>query len=113
MARAGASWDEMRRMECEKCSEERERRNRVVAEFEGREDDVPADNSGEPVVGRMSLGGMDTELRRFGNLVPMTDATGDFDELPLLGGQGIGLVTRVEPAAQIISEMTAGARALL
>ena len=88
-------------------------RNRVVAEFEGREDDVPADNSGEPVVGRMSLGGMDTELRRFGNLVPMTDATGDFDELPLLGGQGIGLVTRVEPAAQIIAEMTAGARALL
>ncbi|WP_158967233.1 NAD(P)H-dependent flavin oxidoreductase [Chachezhania sediminis] len=88
-------------------------KNRVVAEFEGREDEVPADNSGEPVVGRMTLGGIETELRRFGNLVPMTDATGDFEELPLLCGQGLGGIASVEPAAKIVAEMAAEAEAIL
>lgn len=88
-------------------------RNRAVAEFEGREEEVPGDNSAEPVVGRMPLGGMEMELRRFGNIVPMMGASGDFEELPLLGGQGLGLVESVEPAGRIIGDMAAGAEAIL
>tara|TARA_R110002020_G_scaffold95357_36_gene228852 strand:- start:2117 stop:3139 length:1023 start_codon:yes stop_codon:yes gene_type:complete len=88
-------------------------RNRVVAEFDGREDDAPADNSAEPVVGRMPLAGMEVELRRFGNLVPMQGATGDYEELPLLAGQGLGMISSVEPAADIVTGMAAEAEEIL
>lgn len=88
-------------------------RNGVVAEYQGREDEVPLDNSAAPVVGRMPLAGMETELRRFGNLVPMQGASGDFEEMPLLAGQGLGLVDSVAPAGRILADMAAGAEAIL
>ncbi|MGH7003650.1 MAG: NAD(P)H-dependent flavin oxidoreductase, partial [Alphaproteobacteria bacterium] len=88
-------------------------RNRVVAEWSARVAEIPADNSGEAVVGRMELLGQPTELRRFANLVPMAGAIGDFDELPLLAGEGVGLVHDVPDAAEIVSRMTREAAAAL
>lgn len=88
-------------------------RNGVVAEFEGQEDRVPADNSQERQVGHMTIFGQEMELRRFGNLVPMVGAEGDFEELPLLSGQGVGLANETLPAAQIVQEMTEQAEQLL
>jgi enoyl-[acyl-carrier protein] reductase II len=80
-------------------------RNRVVEES-------PAGGGGErPVIGETVLGGERVELRRFTNLVPMRGATtGDFDEMPLLSGQGVGLVDAVKSAASVIADLTAGAR---
>jgi enoyl-[acyl-carrier protein] reductase II len=54
------------------------------------------------------------QLRRFTNLVPMRNATtGDFDEMPLLAGPGVGLVDAGKSAASVIADLTAGARAAL
>jgi enoyl-[acyl-carrier protein] reductase II len=39
--------------------------------------------------------------------------TGDFDEMPLLSGQGVGLVDAVKTAASVIADLTAGAREAL
>jgi NAD(P)H-dependent flavin oxidoreductase YrpB (nitropropane dioxygenase family) len=72
-------------------------RNRVVEEWDSRVAEIPADNSAEPVVGQMDLLGEPTELRKFTNMVPMTGATGDFEELPLLAGEGVGLVRDLGP----------------
>jgi NAD(P)H-dependent flavin oxidoreductase YrpB (nitropropane dioxygenase family) len=81
-------------------------RNRVVASS-------PTDGE-RPVIGETMLGGERVELRRFTNLVPMRGATtGDFDEMPLLSGQGVGLVDAVKSAASVIADLTAGAREAL
>lgn len=89
-------------------------RNRVVREWQDREDEVPTDTSGLPVIGHMDLGGERVEMHRFSFLVPMRErTTGDLEEMALLAGQGVGLVNAVQPAATVIAEMTAQARAVL
>src|SRR5262249_25579173 len=89
-------------------------RNRVVQEWADRADQVPHGTSTLPVIGHMNLGGQPVEMHKFTNLVPMRDnTTGDFEEMPLLAGQGVGLVRSVEPAATVVQEMTAQASAML
>ncbi len=88
-------------------------RNRVVAEWDTRVAEIPADNAGEPLVGQMDLLGQPTELRKFTNMVPMTGATGDFEELPLLAGEGVGLVRDLPPAGEVVRRMTEEAQAAL
>jgi NAD(P)H-dependent flavin oxidoreductase YrpB (nitropropane dioxygenase family) len=89
-------------------------RNRVVQEWAGRPGEVPADTSAEPVIGHMELMGQRVAMHRFSNLVPVQDATtGDLEEMALLSGQGVGLITAVEPAATVIARMTAEATAML
>lgn len=83
--------------------------NRVVAEWNDRVADVPADNSGEPVVGQMDLLGQPTPLNKFTNMVPMAGATGDFEELPLLAGQGLDQIADVPSAADVVQRMAAEA----
>ncbi|MEV6350674.1 nitronate monooxygenase [Actinoplanes sp. NPDC051851] len=82
-------------------------RNRVVAEH--------PDGGGErPVIGHTVLGGEEIDLLRYTNLVPMRGVTtGDLEEMPLLAGQGVGLVDAVKSAATVIADMTAQAAALL
>lgn len=88
-------------------------RNRVVSQWHDRCDDVPSDNSAEPIIGSMDLFGVKTELRKFSNMVPMPSAEGDFDELPLLAGQGVGLIDSVRPMREVVERMVADAVAIL
>jgi enoyl-[acyl-carrier protein] reductase II len=89
-------------------------RNRVVRQWQGREAEVPTDTSDLPVIGHTDLGGERVEMRKFSNLVPMRGrTTGDLEEMALLAGQGVGLVNAVQPAATVVAEMTAQARAML
>ncbi|WP_433295554.1 NAD(P)H-dependent flavin oxidoreductase [Actinoplanes sp. CA-030573] len=82
-------------------------RNRVV-------DEQPSADGPRPVIGHARLGGETVELRRLTNLVPMRDATtGDLEEMPLLAGQGVGLVDAVKSAESVIADMTAQAASLL
>ncbi|HTJ38099.1 MAG TPA: nitronate monooxygenase [Dactylosporangium sp.] len=87
-------------------------RNRVVREWADRADAVP--DGPLPVIGETLLGGERVPMHRFSNLVPMREATtGDIEEMALLSGQGVGLVTSVRPAAEVIADMTAEAEKLL
>jgi len=88
-------------------------RNRVVAEYEGREGDVPGDTSDQPLIGETALGPDVMPLRKFTNFVPMPPTTGDFEEMPMLSGQGVGLIKSVEPAAEIVATMMADAAAIV
>ncbi|MEX3009663.1 NAD(P)H-dependent flavin oxidoreductase [Hoeflea sp. TYP-13] len=87
--------------------------NRIVSEWQDRVADIPVDNSGEPVIGHMDLLGEPTPLHKFTNMVPMTGATGDFDEMPLLAGEGLGLIDDLPTAGEIIARMTEEAKAAL
>lgn len=80
-------------------------RNGVVKEFTGREAEVPTDTSNEPVIGKTTFFGQEFILRRFNSFPPIPPTEGNFEEMPLLAGQGVGLIHKVEPVKQIISSM--------
>lgn len=89
-------------------------RNRVVQEWQDRLAEIPTDTSQLPIIGHMDLGGQHLEMHKFSNLVPMRDlTTGDLEEMPLLAGQGVGLVDSIESAATVIDAMTAQACMML
>ena len=59
----------------------------------------------EPLIGEVTLGGMRMPLPRFGGLPPARDTTGDLESMDFLAGQCIGLVRRIEPAADIVRQI--------
>ncbi|KUL28507.1 NAD(P)H-dependent flavin oxidoreductase [Actinoplanes awajinensis] len=77
-------------------------RNRVTEQ-------PPAADADRPVIGRTSLGGPEIEIPRFSNLVPTRATSGDLEEMPLLAGQGVGLVDGVKGASSVIADITAQA----
>jgi NAD(P)H-dependent flavin oxidoreductase YrpB (nitropropane dioxygenase family) len=88
-------------------------RNRVVAEWNDRVPDIPLDNAAELQIGTMDVWGEPQVLRRFQNLAPMTSATGDFEELPLLCGEGVSGVRDIAPAAMVLHRMVHEAAQIL
>lgn len=88
-------------------------RNDIVREWEGRESEAPIDSSTEPVLGTMHLAGMELPLHRFSNLLPMSNATGNVNQMPLLSGQGVGLINNIAPAHEVIGEMMSTAQSIL
>ena len=87
--------------------------NPVSDAWEDRIADIPADTSDQPPLGRMEMLGQETPLFPFTSLVPMTGATGDLDQLPMLAGQGATLIDEVRGAADLVAELTKEARACL
>jgi enoyl-[acyl-carrier protein] reductase II len=88
-------------------------RNRVVDQWHERAAELPADAGAGPVIGHVSLPGLELDLHRFSSFVPIASTTGDFDEMPLLAGQGVGLVGSVASAADVISAMVSDAAAVI
>lgn len=81
-------------------------RNGVVNEFQDKVEQIPADNKAEPIIGTMNVFGQDEQLRRFQNLAPMTSAEGDFEELPLLCGEGVGGINDILSTAELMQRLT-------
>ena len=67
----------------------------------------------EPVIGATTVGGEKAKVRRFMSYTPHRETTGDIDSMALYAGQGVGLVNRVQPAAEIVREIAAQAEALI
>jgi len=89
-------------------------RNRIVREFEGRDDPAPyagLDPAGQPVVGTANVFGQEMPLARFTGLPPTCGASGDLEEMSLLAGQSTGLVGDVRGAAEIVRDIAAEAEA--
>jgi nitronate monooxygenase len=83
----------------------RVQRNRVVAEWTDRLAEVPVERDGLDEVGRTVLGGEETVLRKFNVLPPVPATQADWEEMPWLMGQGVGLIHEVRPAADIVEAM--------
>ncbi|MGE0801297.1 MAG: NAD(P)H-dependent flavin oxidoreductase [Lautropia sp.] len=88
-------------------------RNKVVAEWHERIAEIPVDNSNEPLIGEMTVFGQPQPLHRFQNLAPMAGASGDFDELPLLCGEGVGGVHDIAPAGEVLERIARDAVMIL
>ena len=83
-------------------------RNKLVDEWHDRiaEIDQLAE---QPVIGAMNLAGQAVELQRFSSLLPVAGATGDFDQIPLTAGQGLGGIDSIRPAGRVIQDIAAQA----
>ncbi len=88
-------------------------KNGVVKEWNHRLSEVPKDNTASAVIGSTKMGGQEMILRKFNVLLPTPDTQGDWEEMPFLAGQGVGLVNDILPAEQAVERMMNEAVALL
>jgi NAD(P)H-dependent flavin oxidoreductase YrpB (nitropropane dioxygenase family) len=91
-------------------------RNRVVREWERRDDPPPykvVPDSELPVIGHARLYGKDFPMKRFCGFPPTPEFMGDLEEMSLLAGESVGQTKRLMSAASIIDEMIGGAEAVI
>lgn len=86
-------------------------RNKTVAAWEaaGRPPPGKRPGEGEVVATSKSRG----EIVRYRSSIALADVEGEIDALPLWAGQSVGLVSKVQPAGDIVREIAAEARAIL
>ncbi|MEV4400302.1 hypothetical protein [Nonomuraea sp. NPDC049607] len=88
-------------------------RNRVVAEWNDRLAEIPADLDSLEPVGTTFVQGQETAVRKFGLLPAVAGTRADWEEMPWLMGQGVGLLHDVKPAADIVRDMMEQAEQVL
>lgn len=64
-------------------------------------------------VGAVAFGGRQLPLPRLSPQTPVRATTGHIPAMPHYAGQGVGAVTEIRPAAEIVRELTEGAAQLL
>jgi NAD(P)H-dependent flavin oxidoreductase YrpB (nitropropane dioxygenase family) len=72
----------------------------VSGERPGEGEDIAARADGSPI-------------KRYASATPQASMTGEIEALPNWAGQGVGLVTRIQPAAEIVQELVADAERIL
>jgi len=91
-------------------------RNRIVREWERRDDPPPykvVSESELPVIGQARLFGQEFPMKRFCGFPPTPEFSGDLEEMSLLAGESVGQTRRLMSAASIIDEMISGAEAVI
>jgi enoyl-[acyl-carrier protein] reductase II len=88
-------------------------RTPLVDEYHDRVAEVPKDTAGLPVVARLPFCGQTLEMHRFDAFVPAEGTTGNPQDMPLLAGEGVGLVRSIEPAADVVQAMVRTAEQVL
>jgi NAD(P)H-dependent flavin oxidoreductase YrpB (nitropropane dioxygenase family) len=91
-------------------------RNRIVREWERRDDPPPYKVCPEaelPVIGQARLFGQEFPMQRFCGFPPTPEFTGDLDEMSLLAGESVGQTKQMMSVADIIDEMMDGAETVI
>lgn len=88
-------------------------RNRVVREWAGRDDKTPPQLNPRTVIGQTDLFGHAYPMPKFSAALPTPKTTGDFEEMCLAAGRGVGLVGKVKAAGEIVKEMMTDAEKYL
>jgi NAD(P)H-dependent flavin oxidoreductase YrpB (nitropropane dioxygenase family) len=94
-------------------------RNRVVKEWGRREDQIPNPPPPPALIGHTTLmpnsvpGGIPYDMPKFSAILPTPETSGDFDEMCMPAGEGVRVIKRVQPAAEIVVGMMEDARAAL
>ena len=86
-------------------------RNSTVTDWEaaGRPPPGRRPGEGEIIATAESVG----EIERYACVTPRPDAVGAIEAMPMWAGQGVALVHRVQPAAEILREIHEDARGIL
>lgn len=88
-------------------------RNPTIDAWQGREAELPVDRSQMPTIGQTQFAGQMVPVRPFDAIVTVPETQGDFDQMPMLAGQGVGLITAVLSAAEVITSICEEADAIL
>src|SRR5262249_34615595 len=88
-------------------------RTAFVSDWLGREARGQESRPDEPPVGQTVIAGQAMPVLRFMGFPPNPDAPGNIDSMGFLAGQGAGLVREVKPAAEIVRDLVADARAII
>jgi NAD(P)H-dependent flavin oxidoreductase YrpB (nitropropane dioxygenase family) len=88
-------------------------RTRFVREWVDRESEMQDSWPEELPIGRTVIGGAEIPIQRFASMPPNIHATGDVESMSLLGGQSVGLIDEIRPAAEILEETVRGAERLI
>ena len=86
-------------------------RNSTVEAWEAAGRPAPGDRPGEE--DEVAARGDGSPIKRYASSTPHAGMTGEIEALPNWAGQGVGLVTRVQPAAEIVQELVADAEQIL
>ncbi|HKF69250.1 MAG TPA: nitronate monooxygenase, partial [Vicinamibacterales bacterium] len=88
-------------------------RNRIVAEYNDRLAEVPMERGRLEHTGRTVLYGQSMELRKFDAFLPTPQTEADWEQMPWLMGQGVGLVNDISPAGEVVERMMSDAHTIL
>ena len=91
-------------------------RNRIVREWERRDDPPPykvVPESELPVIGEARFFGQEFPMKRFCGFPPTPEFTGDLEEMSLLAGESVGQTKQLMSAANVIDEMISGAETVI
>jgi NAD(P)H-dependent flavin oxidoreductase YrpB (nitropropane dioxygenase family) len=88
-------------------------RNRVVREYNHRLAEVPKQRDHLEVVAKTVLYGQPMEMRKFNVMLPTPETEADWEEMPWLMGQGVGLVNDIAPAGVVVERLMSEAQTVL
>jgi len=80
-------------------------RNRVVAEWAGRDATTPPQPDPPEFIGATRIGPVDYRMPKFSAILPTPETTGDFEEMCLAAGESTDLVHEIRPAAEIVAAL--------
>lgn len=67
----------------------------------------------QPIIGHSTIHGKEKEIRRFAGPVPNATARGDVESMAMYAGQGVGLITQILPAGEVVRKLVMGAQHLI
>ena len=80
-------------------------RNDTINQWEKRIDELPHDRTHLESIGKTLFAGQEKEVKPFDSIIPVRETTGDFEQMPMLAGQGVGLVDEIEAAGVVIERI--------
>jgi NAD(P)H-dependent flavin oxidoreductase YrpB (nitropropane dioxygenase family) len=64
----------------------------------------------QPIIGHSIIHGVHKDVPRFAGTVPNATATGDINSMAMYAGQGVGLITEIIPAGEVVKRLVAEAQ---
>jgi len=80
-------------------------RNQTVTSWENRQDEIPKNRASLKSIGQTLFAGQQIDVKPFDSIVPVRKTSGDFEQMPMLAGQGVGLINKVVPANEIVNKL--------
>ncbi|KAF6984435.1 hypothetical protein CFC21_002451 [Triticum aestivum] len=67
----------------------------------------------QPIIGHSIIHGVHKDIHRFAGTVPNATTTGDIDSMAMYAGQGVGLITEIVPAREVVKRLVVEAQRVI
>jgi NAD(P)H-dependent flavin oxidoreductase YrpB (nitropropane dioxygenase family) len=80
-------------------------RNQTVTSWQNRLDEIPKNRADLKPIGQNLFASQQIAVKPFDSIVPVRETSGDFEQMPILAGQGVRLINKVVSANEIIKKL--------